>query len=188
MTARRLPRILPWVTLAVLAAGVLLGPATAGAQQTEEPPPPEVEPGADGQEPPVELEAPDLGDIDAILEGEEEMMEGGGYVYDPGERRDPFKSLLASRDRPDLRGPRPEGVPGMLIDELRLSGIFHTDAGWRAQVQSGNKQKSYLLKEGDQLYDGDVVAISQNEVVFRQIVQDPTALKPFREVVKKLNP
>jgi hypothetical protein len=76
----------------------------------------------------------------------------------------------------------------MLIDELRLSGIFHTDAGWRAQVQSGNKQKSYLLKEGDQLYDGDVVAISQNEVVFRQIVQDPTALKPFREVVKKLNP
>ena len=27
-----------------------------------------------------------------------------------------------------------------------------------------------------------------DEVVFKQIVQDPTALKPFREVVKKLNP
>jgi hypothetical protein len=107
MTARRLPRILPWVTLAVLAAGVLLGPATAGAQQTEEPPPPEVEPGAEGQEPPVELEAPDLGDIDAILEGEEEMMEGGGYVYDPGERRVPFKSLLASRDRRTCAGRAP---------------------------------------------------------------------------------
>jgi hypothetical protein len=25
-------------------------------------------------------------------------------------------------------------------------------------------------------------------VVFRQVVQDPTALKPFQEVVKKLNP
>ena len=56
-----------------------------------------------------------------------------------------------------------------------------------AQVQAGNKQKSFLLKEGDQLFDGDVVSIAKDEVVFKQIVQDPTALKPFREVVKKLN-
>jgi hypothetical protein len=47
---------------------------------------------------------------------------------------------------------------------------------------------SVLLKEGDQLYDGDVVSINRAEVVFKQIVQDPTALKPFREVVKSLNP
>ena len=44
------------------------------------------------------------------------------------------------------------------------------------------------MREGDQLYDGDVVRITQNEVVFKQIVNDPTVLKPFREVVKKLNP
>lgn len=57
-----------------------------------------------------------------------------------------------------------------------------------AQVKASNQGKSYLLKEGDQLYDGDVVSITKNEVVFKQIVQDPTALKPFREVVKSLNP
>jgi len=33
-----------------------------------------------------------------------------------------------------------------------------------------------------------VVSINHNEVVFKQVVQDPTALKPFREVVKSLNP
>jgi hypothetical protein len=134
------------------------------------------------------ITTPDLGDIDEILEGEEEVLGGGGYTYDPGERRDPFKSLLNARDRPELRGPRPEGIPGLLIDELVVTGIFRTGQGWIAQVQAAEKEKSFLIKEGDQLYDGDVVSIARNEVVFRQIVQDPTALKPFREVVKKLNP
>jgi hypothetical protein len=130
----------------------------------------------------------DLGNIDEILEGEEEVLAGGSFSYDPGNRRDPFKSLLAAPDRPEFRGPRPEGVPGLLIDEIDLTGIFRTSKGYVAQVVAANQKKSYLLKEGDQLYDGDVVSINRNEVVFKQIVQDPTALKPFREVVKSLNP
>jgi Tfp pilus assembly protein PilP len=127
-------------------------------------------------------------DIDEILEGEEEVLSGSSFSYDPGNRRDPFKSLLAAPDRPEFRGPRPEGVPGLLIDEIDLTGIFRTSKGFVAQVVAANQKKSYLLKEGDQLYDGDVVSINRNEVVFKQIVQDPTALKPFREVVKSLNP
>jgi hypothetical protein len=130
----------------------------------------------------------DLGNIDEILQGEEEVLSGSGFSYDPGNRRDPFKSLLAGPDRPEIRGPRPEGVPGLLIDEIDLKGIFHTSKGFVAQVLASNQKKSYLLKEGDQLFDGDVVSINKNEVVFKQVVQDPTALKPFREVVKSLNP
>jgi hypothetical protein len=131
---------------------------------------------------------PDLGDIDQILEGEEEVLSGSGFSYDPGNRRDPFKSLLAGPDRPEFRGQRPEGIAGLLIDEIDLTGIFRTSKGFVAQVVAANQKKSYLLKEGDQLYDGDVVSINHNEVVFKQVVQDPTALKPFREVVKSLNP
>jgi len=129
-----------------------------------------------------------LPDIDEILEGDEEVLGGGGFTYDPGDRRDPFKSLLAAREANEPRGPRPEGIPGLLIDEVIISGIFRTPEGWLAQTQASNNEKSYLIRVGDQLYDGDVIAISANEVVFKQIVQDPTALKPFREVVKKLNP
>jgi hypothetical protein len=130
----------------------------------------------------------DLGNIDQILEGEEEVLAGGGYSYDPGNRRDPFKSLLVKPDRLELKGPRPEGIPGLLIDEVDLTGIFRTKKGYVAQVKAANQNKSYLLREGDQLYDGDVVSISRSEVVFKQIVQDPTALKPFREVRKPLGP
>ena len=166
--------------LALLAAALL--PVPAVLAQDEEPPQDDAA---------AEAEAPedgDVPDIEAILEGDEAVLGGGGYTYDPGDRRDPFKSLLQARDNDEPQGPRPDGIPGLLIDEVTISGIFRTPRGWVAQVQAANQNKSYLIKVDDQLYDGDVLSISRNEVVFKQIVQDPTALKPFREVVKKLNP
>jgi hypothetical protein len=161
----------------------------AGVQPSKpaEPPPATGATGAAGSTA-TDAGGADLGNIDEILQGEEDVLSGSGFSYDPGNRRDPFKSLLAAPDHTELRGPRPEGVPGLLIDEIDLTGIFHTSKGFVAQVVASNQKKSYLLKEGDQLYDGDVVSINKNEVVFKQVVQDPTALKPFREVVKSLNP
>jgi hypothetical protein len=175
------------IALFVLAAIAL---AQQPQQQPAAPPPKQQPARPQEGKPPEEMAPanPDLGNIDEILEGEEEVLSGSGFSYDPGNRRDPFKSLLAGPDRPEFRGPRPEGVPGLLIDEIDLTGIFRTSKGFVAQVVAANQKKSYLLKEGDQLYDGDVVSINRGEVVFKQIVQDPTALKPFREVVKSLNP
>ncbi len=126
--------------------------------------------------------------IDAMLDEDEEILAGRGYTYDPGDRRDPFKSLLVVAERPTLEGPRPDGIPGLLIDEVVLSGIFATRDGYVAQVQAADRQKGYLIKVGDELFDGDVLRITRNEVVFKQDVLDPTALKPFREVAKSLNP
>jgi len=126
--------------------------------------------------------------VDEILMDEAEMLAGEGYYYDPGGRRDPFRSLLQARDRLEFRGPRPEGIPGLLIDEIDITGIFLTPDGPVAQVASADQEKSYLLRVGDQLYDGDVISIAAREAVFKQIVDDPTALKPFRQVSKKLNP
>lgn len=133
-------------------------------------------------------ETADTTNVDEILAGEEQVLAGVAYSYDPGTRRDPFKSLLSAKDRVARKGPVPEGVPGLMIDEVDLTGIFQTPRGFVAQVIASNKDKSYLIREGDQLYDGDVVSITQNEVVFKQIVNDPTVIKPFREVVKKLSP
>jgi len=79
------------------------------------------------------------------------------------------------------QAPRPDGIPGLLIEELQLVLITRTSRGWIAQVRSNGR--SYLLRDGDQLFDGDVVAISKNEVIFKQVIQNPTDGKPFREVV-----
>lgn len=174
-------------TLVLPLAALLAAVMTVLPARAQDPPPAEGEPEM-GLEEILEGEDQGLGDIDEILRGEEEVLGGGGYTYDPGDRRDPFKSLLAARDRPELLGPRPDGIPGLLIDEVNLTGIFKTTRGFVAQVQAGKKEKSFLIREGDRLYDGDVVSISRNEVAFRQLVQDPTALKPFREVTKSLDP
>ncbi|HYN21135.1 MAG TPA: hypothetical protein VE078_09260 [Thermoanaerobaculia bacterium] len=173
--------------LARIVLAILLLPALAVlafAQQPPAappaPPPGQARPGEEG----VLSPTPDTGEIDEILEGEEEVLSGtGGFSYDPGNRRDPFKSLLVGPDRLE-RGPRPEGIPGLLIDEIQLLGIWRTPRGYVAQIRAANK--SYLLREGDQLFDGNVVTIQKNEVVFKQKVDDPTALKPYREVVKNL--
>lgn len=155
--------------LLLLLAGLVASGVAVAQEEEAEAPPPQVS-------------------IDEILAAEEEMLAGIGYSYDAGDRRDPFKSLLQAREPAELRGPRPEGIPGLLIDEIDLTGIFVTPEGPVAQVVSPEQDRSYLLREGDQLYDGDVVQISQDSVVFKQILDDPTALKPFREVQKQLNP
>lgn len=182
--SRRWVRVLAAAWLALL----LAVPGLAAPQE-----PPQNEPadeasegeGAEGGG----LEAPAVDDIDEMLQGEEEIFGAfEKYAYDPGERRDPFRSLLMTREAPELQGPRPEGVPGLLIDEVNLIGIIKTPSGYIAQVQAADRQKSFLLHEGEELFDGEVVSIATNEVVFKQIVRDPTAVKPFRERVKVLNP
>ena len=86
--------------------------------------------------------------------------------------------------------PREDHVPraGTRIGEVDLTGVFILPEGPVAQVQTSDRDRSYLLRAGDQLYDGNVVSVSLQEVVFRQVLDDPTALTPFREVVKRLNP
>lgn len=126
--------------------------------------------------------------IDEIFAEEEALLAGSAATtYDPEGRRDPFRSLL-ERNVIDDQRPRPPGVPGLLIDEIDLEGIFLKDGVWVAMVRAGNKETSYLIRAGDELFDGDVLRINLDEVVFKQIVNDPKIFKPFREVVKKLNP
>jgi hypothetical protein len=125
---------------------------------------------------------------DLLSRDEEALSDPGLYTYDPGARRDPFRSLAERREGPqvDEEEERPEGPAGLLIDEISIEGVFVLPDGPVAQIQSVGQETSFLLRPGDQLWDGDVVSIGFDEVVFKQSVNDPTALKPFREVVKKL--
>jgi Tfp pilus assembly protein PilP len=126
--------------------------------------------------------------IHRILEQSEQVLTGRGFTYDPAGRRDPFRSLLhGSNDA--RRGPRPQGIAGMLINEVDLVGIVEKPAGSVAFF-NGTDNKGYFLHLGDDLYDGKIIRIDQGEgsVVFRQEVDDPRAIKPYREVTKRLKP
>jgi Tfp pilus assembly protein PilP len=97
----------------------------------------------------------------SMIEQDESAMSGRAYSYDPAGRRDPFRSLL-------------------------VHGIWKTKAGYVAQIRATDN-KSYLVRAGDLLYDGEVVRVGPNEVTFRQNINDPQSVKPFREVTKQLN-
>jgi type IV pilus assembly protein PilP len=113
----------------------------------------------------------------------EEPPADRAYNYDPAGRRDPFKSLLV-RERE--KSSRPPGMQGLSVDEIELEGIWKTRSGFLAQAK-GSDNRSYLLKRGDLLFDGEVLDVKTNELTLRQNVNDPQSVKPFRDVVKRLN-
>ncbi|RMH16587.1 MAG: hypothetical protein D6696_17770 [Acidobacteria bacterium] len=173
-----------WPLAAVLLAAVLGAPGvTAQDPPAEDPPPPTVEAEAEG-----DAEGADVAYIDDLLAQDEEVLYSDeGSTYDPGARRDPFRSLLQPTTSSTEEGERPEGLAGLLIDEIEVQGVFITPEGPVAQIIAASDETSYLLRPGDQLWDGDVVRITLEEVVFKKKIDDPDELKPFREVVKKLN-
>jgi type IV pilus assembly protein PilP len=121
----------------------------------------------------------------SLIDQDESAMAGRSYTYDPAGRRDPFRSLLVreqNRGGPD----RPPGIAGISIDDLVVHGIWKTRAGYVAQIRATDN-KSYLIRAGDLLYDGEVIRVGPNEVSFRQNLNDPQSVKPFREVTKQLN-
>jgi len=114
---------------------------------------------------------------------------GSGYSYDPSGRRDPFVSLTArGGDLPLAAGARPAGVPGMLVGEATVKGIFKSPKGGFLALLQAPDGRSYSVKQGDKVFDGSVKAITQDAVVFSQDVNDPLSLVKQREVRKSIRP
>lgn len=125
-----------------------------------------------------------------VQESLEEILDEPGsadsYRYDPQGRRDPFRSLVGPTPKIDA-GNRPEGLPGFLIDELKLQGIFKTRQGFTAMMNAPDNN-GYSVRVGNKVLDGEVIRITATSVVFRQEVNDPTRIERYREVVKDLTP
>ena len=127
--------------------------------------------------------------VETILRQQEEILSGQRFSYDPGGRRDPFRSLFE-----DLtikkKGPRPRGVAGMLVSEVTLVGLVRDPSGGDMTLFMGSDNKGYFLRVGDEVYDGTLIAVDPKAgaVTFRQQVDDPRLIKPYRDVVKKLVP
>ena len=78
----------------------------------------------------------------------------------------------------------------MLVSEIDLKGIAVDAAGLPVALFNGSDNRGYTLRVGDPVYDGQVIAIDagQGHVVFRQEVDDPRRIKPYRDVFKRLRP
>ena len=97
-------------------------------------------------------------------------------------RRDPFLSLLAMRK---AGPPLPPGKAGLVIAQIRVDGTVKAQNGMIAVV-SNPQQRTYFVREGDRLYDGEVEKISLDGVVFRETTKDAFGKPVEREVTKRL--
>lgn len=113
---------------------------------------------------------------------------GSGYSYDPAGRRDPFVSLNARGAEVPMAGVRPGGVPGLLVGEVTVKGIFKSPKGGFLALLQAPDGRTYSVKQGDKVFDGSVKAITQDAVVFSQDVNDPLSLVKQREVRKSIRP
>ncbi len=163
-------------------------PATSPAPGTSAPPAPHasVEALVDPADP-NHLSA--IKALEQIRRDELASQEGGVFTYDPGDRRDPFLSpqdiLQRQIDGQSCQG---EGMECWMIQDVTVIGVMARRNGDVALV-IGPDGYGTTLKEGDRLYDGEVRKIDTQSglVVFRQKVNDPTRIKPFRDIEKGLN-
>jgi Tfp pilus assembly protein PilP len=168
--------------LAVAAAALLAGVRDVRAAEEPAPAPPDA-----GAAPTAGPEIKQAGEtINRIMEDNEAMLAGRGFTYDPAGRRDPFRSLVDALNAIQ-KGPRPRGIAGMLISEVDLVGIVQKGREALAFF-NGSDNKGYFLKVGDSLYDGKIIKIDRSSgmVMFRQDVNDPRSIKPYRDVTKRL--
>lgn len=159
------------VAAMVAAYGSVLAPqpSSASAAQAKPAPPKPAPPPAAPVTPPTNPEKP-----------------AEVYTYNPEGRRDPFVSLLfrGAEMRPS-RENRPEGLPGLMINEIAIRGIIRSREGFVAML-SGPDNKTYIVHTSDKLLDGSVKAITADSVIFSQDVNDPLSLVKQREVRKYL--
>jgi Tfp pilus assembly protein PilP len=97
-------------------------------------------------------------------------------------KRDPFVSPVRATSGVAC----PSGKKCLVIDTIVLKGIARTQQGNIALVESAARKASYFLRENDPVFNGFVVKITGDSVVFRENVVDAVGRKSMREVVKKV--
>jgi hypothetical protein len=64
--------------------------------------------------------------------------------------------------------PAPKPTTALLLSEMQVMGIFRTPRGYAAMVEATPIKLSYVIYPGEVFYDGQLVAIEENRLVFRR--------------------
>jgi Tfp pilus assembly protein PilP len=103
--------------------------------------------------------------------------------YSAAGRRDPFISPVVSHS---VTGSGcSSGKRCLAVDQIILTGIVKSETGMIAVVVN-SLNKAYFLRENDPVFNGYVVKITGDSIIFNQTFEDKLG-KPFtREVTKKI--
>jgi type IV pilus assembly protein PilP len=117
-----------------------------------------------------------------------QVLQAQGFTYNPEGRRDPFVNLLrrgSGMDTSNNSGSRPAGLKGLAAGEVTLKGTMASQGSYVGILQ-GADARTYVVHQGEQLYDGTVRSITADALVILQQVNDPLSKETQREVRKVL--
>ena len=98
-------------------------------------------------------------------------------------RRDPFLSPIVSRS---VGGSGcSNGKRCLAIDQVALKGVVKSETGMIAVVTNA-LEKAYFLHENDPVFNGYVVRITGDSIVFKETFRDNLGKALTREVTKKI--
>jgi hypothetical protein len=98
-------------------------------------------------------------------------------------RRDPFVSPVVART---MTGSGcSTGKRCLAVDQISLKGVVKSDTGMIAVVVNAIN-KAYFLRENDPVFNGYVVKITGDSIIFKETMQDRMGKSFTREVTKKI--
>jgi len=65
----------------------------------------------------------------------------------------------------------PKVTSVLTLDEMSVVGIFRTPRGYGAMVQAAPINLSYTIYPGEKFFDGQLVAVEENRLVFRKVAK-----------------
>jgi hypothetical protein len=97
-------------------------------------------------------------------------------------KRDPFISPVVNRS---MGSGCSTGKKCLDIEQIALHGVVKSDNGMIAVVTNG-LNKAYFLRENDPVFNGYVVKITVDSIVFKQTLQDRLGKSFTKDVVKRI--
>ena len=82
------------------------------------------------------------------------------------ERINQYKAQKAAAMNARVAAPKP--TTALLLNEMEIVGISRTPRGYAAIVEATPIKLSYVIYPGERFYDGQLVAIEDNHLVFRR--------------------
>ncbi|HMT07766.1 MAG TPA: hypothetical protein PKA82_07150 [Pyrinomonadaceae bacterium] len=67
--------------------------------------------------------------------------------------------------------PLPKVTSVLTVNELAVTGIFKTPRGYAAMVEATPIKLSYTIYPGEKFFDGQLVAVEENRLVFRKVTK-----------------
>jgi hypothetical protein len=65
----------------------------------------------------------------------------------------------------------PKVTSVLTLDEMAVTGIFRTPRGYAAMVEATPIKLSYTIYPGEKFFDGQLVAVEENRLVFRRVTK-----------------